>query len=73
MENEIKLMAEKGLIEESFKSWSSPVIIVPKNSGATGFCIDYRKLNKVTIQDSQALPRIDDSLDALGGAKWFSK
>ena len=33
---------------------------------------DYRKLNKVTIQDFQALPRIDDSLDALGGATWFS-
>ena len=73
VENEIKLMAEKDLIEESFSPWSSPVITVPKKSGGIRFCIDYRKLNKVTIQDSQALPRIDDSLDALGGAKWFSK
>ena len=73
VENEIKLMAEKDLIEESFSPWSSPVIIVPKKSGGIRFCIDYRNLNKVTIQDSQALQRIDDSLDALGGAKWFSK
>ena len=72
VENEIKLMAEKDLIEESFSPWSSPVITIPKKSGGIRFCIDYRKLNKVTIQDSQALPHIDDSLDALGGAKWFS-
>ena len=71
-ENEIKLMAEKELIEPSTSPWSSPVIIIPKKTGGIRFCIDYRKLNKVTIQDSQALPRIDDSLDALGGAKWFS-
>ena len=71
-EKEIKLMAEKDLIEPSTSPWSSPVIIIPKKTGGIRFCIDYRKLNKVTIQDSQALPRIDDSLDALGGAKWFS-
>ena len=73
VENEIKLMAEKDLIKELIGPWSSPGIIVSKKSGGIRFCIDYRKLNKVTIQDSQALPRIDDSLDALGGAKWFSK
>ena len=36
------------------------------------FCIDYRRLNKVTIPDRMPLPRFDDSLDALGGSKWFS-
>ena len=71
-ENEIKLMAEKDLIEPSTSPWSAPVIIVPKKNGSIRFWIDYRKLNKVNIQDSQALPRIDDSLDALGGATWYS-
>ena len=71
-ENEIKLMAEKDLIEHSTSLWSAPVIIVPKKNGSIRFCIDYTKLKKVTIQDSQALPRIDDSLDALGGATWYS-
>ena len=70
--NEIKLMAEKDLIEPSTSPWSLSVIIIPKKTGGIRFCIDYRNLNKVTIHDSQALPRIDDSLDALGGAKWFS-
>ena len=36
------------------------------------FVIDYRQLNKCTVSDSQPLPRTDDSLDALGGSKWFS-
>ena len=44
-ENEIKLMAEKDLIEPPTSPWSAPVIIVPKKNGSIRFCIDYRKLN----------------------------
>lgn len=36
------------------------------------FCVDYRKLNSVTITDAHPLPRIDDSLDALSGSQYFS-
>ena len=43
-----------------------------KNDGGIRFCIDYRKLNDVTIKDSYPLPHIDDSIKALSGAKWFS-
>ena len=43
----------------------------PKD-GSIRFCVYYRKLNNVTIADSQPLPRCDDSLDALGRSKWFS-
>ena len=71
-QDEIKAMADKDLIEESSSAWSSPVLILPKRDGSNRFCIDYRKLNKVTIPDSQPLPRCDESLDALGGSKWFS-
>jgi hypothetical protein len=35
-------------------------------------CLDYRKLNEITVKDSYPLPRIDDSLDALRGNVWFS-
>jgi hypothetical protein len=45
---------------------------VTKKDGSTRLCIDYRALNNVTIKDSYPLPRIDDSLDALRGFKWFS-
>lgn len=71
-EQEIKLMAEKKLIEPSYSPWCSPAVLVPKRDGSTRFCIDYRRLNEVTIPDSHPLPRTDDTLSALGGAKWFS-
>ena len=71
-ENEIKAMAEKGLIEPSHSAWSAPAVLVPKRDGTTRFCIDYRRLNQLTIPDSHPLPRIDDTLDALGGSCWFS-
>ncbi|MCG7874761.1 MAG: retropepsin-like aspartic protease, partial [Candidatus Thiodiazotropha endolucinida] len=64
-ENEIKAMAEKGLIEPSHSAWSAPAVLVPKRDGTTRFCIDYRRLNQLTIPDSHPLPRIDDTLDAL--------
>ncbi|MCG8047770.1 MAG: reverse transcriptase family protein, partial [Candidatus Thiodiazotropha endolucinida] len=71
-ENEIKAMADKGLIEPSHSAWSAPAVLVPKRDGTTRFCIDYRRLNQLTIPDSHPLPRIDDTLDALGGSCWFS-
>jgi len=71
-EQEIKSMTEKGIIEESNSPWCSPIVLVTKSNGSLRFCCDFRKLNDVTIKDSQPLPRIDDTLDALSGCKWFS-
>lgn len=71
-ENEIAAMAKRDIIEPSTSPWSSPAIIVPKKNGGIRFCIDYRRLNKVTVPDSMPLPRCDDSIDALGGSKWFT-
>ena len=65
-------MAEKKLIEPSYSAWCSPAVLIPKRDGSTRFCIDYRRLNAVTIPNSNPLPRTDDTLSALGGAKWFS-
>ena len=65
-------MLQKGIIEPSNSPWSSPTVLVRKKDGSIRFCIDYRKLNHVIVKDSYPLPRIDDSLDALGNAKWFS-
>lgn len=48
------------------------MVLVTKKDGSFRFCLDYRKINDVTVKDSQPLPRIDDSLDALSGSKWFS-
>jgi hypothetical protein len=64
-------MQRHGVIEESDSTWSSPVVLVRKN-GELRFCVDYRKLNDVTKKDCFPLPQIDDTLDTLAGAKWFS-
>ena len=71
-EQEIKDMSEKGIIEPSISPWSSPVVMVTKPNGSIRFCCDFRKLNDCTVKDSQPLPRIDDTLDALSGSAWFS-
>ena len=65
-------MKNKGLIEESDSPWSSPVVLVGKKDGSLRFCVDYRRLNDVTKKDCFPLPRIDDTLDTLAGAQWFS-
>ena len=64
-------MKSKGVIEKSYSLWSSPVVLVRKDGGLR-FCVDYRRLNGVTKKDCFPLPRIDDTLDTLAGAKWFS-
>ena len=63
-----------GQIEPSDSPWASNVVLVNKKDGTKRFwfCIDYRRLNSLTIKDAYPIPRIDDTLDTLAGAKWFS-
>lgn len=63
----------KGFIRPSVSSWGVPVIFVKKKDGSLWLCIDYRQLNKVTIQNHYPLPWIDDLFDQVKGAKVFSK
>lgn len=65
-------MKEMGVIEPSSSPWASPVVMVRKKDGTLRYCIDYRRLNEVTLKDSYPLPNMEDCLDSLGGAKYFS-
>ena len=72
IERQVQALLKEGLISRSNSPWSSPIVLVAKKDGSQRLCVDYRKLNQVTTKDAYPLPRIDESLDALGGAKWFS-
>ena len=65
-------MQESGVIQPSKSPWSSPVVMVRKRDETHRFCVDYRKLNAVTKADTFPLPHIDDLLDQLGQARYFS-
>lgn len=72
IDEEVKSMLEKGIIEPSKSGWSSPICLVPKRDGSWRFCIDYRMLNKVTLKDAYPLPLISSILDQLRDARYLS-
>lgn len=65
-------MLDTGIIRESKSPWASNIVCVRKKDGTLRLCVDFRRLNNITIKDSYALPRIEETLDSLAGAKIFS-
>lgn len=72
IDEEVELMLENDIIEPSTSAWSSPVLLVPKKDGSYRFCIDFRKLNKVTKKDAYPLPFISSILDKLRDTLYLS-
>ncbi|UYV76308.1 hypothetical protein LAZ67_13003313 [Cordylochernes scorpioides] len=72
IQNEVDKMLKGGIVQLSESPWSSPVVLVKKKNGSWRFCVDYRHLNKITKKDVYPLPRIDDTLDCLRGASYYS-
>ncbi|KAL1264195.1 hypothetical protein QQF64_004550 [Cirrhinus molitorella] len=60
------------IIQESCSPYASPVVLVKKKDGNLRMCVDYRQLNAKTRKYAFPLPRIEETLDALIGARWFS-
>jgi RNase H-like domain found in reverse transcriptase/Reverse transcriptase (RNA-dependent DNA polymerase) len=71
-QEEVDRMLKMGVIEPSCAEWASPVFLIPKPDGSTRFCVDYRKVNSLTARDVYPLPRMDECLDSLGEAKYFT-
>ena len=69
---QVQQTLSSNVIRPSNSPWASPVVMVRKKDGSLLFCVDFRQLNAATVKDAHSLPRIDDLLDALDGAKWFS-
>ncbi len=65
-------MIRDGIVQPSTSSWAAPVVMVRKKNNEHRFCVDFRKLNAVTRRDMYPLPRVDDVLDRLAGAKYFT-
>ena len=71
-EFEIDKQLKAGVIEPSNSEWAAPVLFAPKKDGRLRFCIDYRRLNTITVKDSYPIPRMDECIDSLGDAKVFT-
>jgi Reverse transcriptase (RNA-dependent DNA polymerase)/RNase H-like domain found in reverse transcriptase/Retroviral aspartyl protease len=72
IQEQVKNMLSEDIIENSNSPFNAPILIVPKKGGKSRMVVDFRSLNKKLIGDKFPLPRIEEILDQLGRAKYFS-
>ena len=72
MRKEIDEMLAAGVIEPSNSEWAAPMVLVDKKDGIMRMCVDYRRLNAVSLSDAYPMPRVEDLIDGLGRAKFIT-
>lgn len=70
--DQLEGMLSNGVIEASVSPYSFPIVMASKKNNELRFCVDYRKLNAITVDEPSFLPVIHETLKDLGGAKVFS-
>ena len=73
IEKQVQQLLQAGLITHSHSPYASPVLLVKKKDGTWRLCVDYRKLNDITVKNRFPMPVIDEILDELAGSKVFTK
>ena len=73
LKKDIREMLDLGIIRESKSPYASPVVIVKKSDGSNRVCVDYRKLNKLTVFDPEPMPTAEELFQKTGNDKFFSK
>ena len=73
IQQEVRNMLDMGIIERSNSSYSSPVVLVPKKDQSVRFCIDYRKLNRIIVFDTEPMPNPEEMFALLAKGKYLSK
>ncbi|KAL8604923.1 hypothetical protein ACOMHN_028551 [Nucella lapillus] len=70
---EVQTMLDLGVIERTSSPYSAPIVLVKKNDGKIRFCVDYRKLNKSLVFDSEPMPDVEQIFAQIGQANYFTK
>lgn len=73
IEKQVTQMLQQGIIQSNVSPFASPVLLVKKKDGTWRFCVDYRGLNEITVKNKYPMPVVEELLDELADAQWFTK
>ena len=72
VKSKIEEMLKSGVIQPSHSSWNSNIVLTLKKDSTWRLCTDFRQLNYWAVADSYRLPCLEETLDKLAGAKYFT-